>query len=251
MKKIFQPTDCLSPADLQDYINDNLTEDRRFRLENHLLDCPLCSEALEGYAAMDHITEMDFGDLYEKIDQKTKGRVIESRQRFFSWNNIAAGFIFLILASAAYLYYQGNRSATNAYQAYFENQDNSFAVRSIKENSFSKELLTGIELYNNENYQASLSFFEDYLKSKPETVEAAYYAGLSALHVGEQEMAIDWLMTVRLNSDQLYEEVTWRLAEIHLKRGDRKKAKVLLSELVKLNSGYYAEQAKNLLEVLQ
>lgn len=249
MKKIFQPSDCLSPADLRAYAEGKLTEDRRFRVENHLLDCPLCNEAVEGFQSMETIPEELFEDLYKKVDAPTAPPSGQTR-RLIPWNNIAASLLFLLVAGAAYFYYQSNDTG-NAYQAYFENQENSFAVRAIEDNRIPNALSNGLALYQDENYQASLSFFEDYLKTNPEEAEAAYYAGMSALHLGEREIAYEWLTTTRLNSENLYEEATWRLAGIHLARGEKKKAKDLLRDLTKMESGFFVERGKDLLEKLE
>lgn len=46
--KIHLPTDCLSEKMLFDYIDNKLTPKEQHVVEKHLLDCELCSDALEG-----------------------------------------------------------------------------------------------------------------------------------------------------------------------------------------------------------
>lgn len=53
MKPIFQIHQCLSEENIKGYLTNRLSEEERFRVENHLLDCPLCSDAVDGYAAME------------------------------------------------------------------------------------------------------------------------------------------------------------------------------------------------------
>lgn len=45
---IYSPTDCLSEKMLFDYIDNNLSQKERHIVEKHLLDCEMCSDALEG-----------------------------------------------------------------------------------------------------------------------------------------------------------------------------------------------------------
>lgn len=45
---IYNPTDCLSEKMLFDYIDNKLSQKERHIVEKHLLDCEMCSDALEG-----------------------------------------------------------------------------------------------------------------------------------------------------------------------------------------------------------
>ena len=45
---IYSPTDCLSEKMLFDYIDNKLNQKERHIVEKHLLDCEMCSDALEG-----------------------------------------------------------------------------------------------------------------------------------------------------------------------------------------------------------
>ncbi len=45
---IYSPTDCLSEKMLFDYIDNKLSQKERHIVEKHLLDCEMCSDALEG-----------------------------------------------------------------------------------------------------------------------------------------------------------------------------------------------------------
>ncbi len=247
MKKIFQPTKCLSQKEMEHYVKGDISDELRYTIENHLVDCPLCSEAMEGYQLMEGDSTVVFDDLFERIDAKVTAPETKAKTRSIPWNSIAAGLLFLISVSAAYVYYQ-NTNASNKYMAYFEQNDNALSTRSIDATNLTADLKGGYHLYQDKNYQGSLSFFEDYLKVNPESTTAAYYAGMSALEIGEEESAIDFLTTVRMNDDRLYEEASWRLAGIYLERGSEDKAKALLEDLVKVNNGVYFEQAKELLK---
>jgi len=48
---IFSETECLSLETIDQYINDQLSAGERQRVEKHLIDCELCSDALDGITA--------------------------------------------------------------------------------------------------------------------------------------------------------------------------------------------------------
>ncbi|MFT5166930.1 MAG: hypothetical protein ACI8P3_002162 [Saprospiraceae bacterium] len=250
MKKVFQATQCLSREEINHYLKGDVQDDLRYKIENHLIDCPLCAEAVEGYGVSDDEAEDVFNEIYQKIDTRTSTTPGIRNNRLTPWNRIAAGVLFLLTAGAAYLYYQSAPSKGN-YQAYFQNEDNTLALRSIAENTFSPDLAEGIRLYQNKKFQGSLSFFEDYIQINPESTAASYFAGLSALNIGAKENAFNLLSTVRMNDEQLYEEATWVLTGIYLDRGEVDNAKNFLQDLIKIKNGFYVDRAKELLEKLE
>ena len=50
---IFEESRCLSREVLKEYLEDTLTPEKRQAAEKHLIDCELCSDALEGYMEAD------------------------------------------------------------------------------------------------------------------------------------------------------------------------------------------------------
>lgn len=248
MEKIFTATGCLSRAEIQHYLDDALSKERRFKVENHLLDCPLCAAAVEGFESSSTAeSEGALDDLYAAIDQRTSFPATEAPTRTIRpWNRIAAAIAFLIVAGAAWLYFNQTNTDQN-YLAYFEDATVSSAVRGEGSDLLTEDLIAGVRLYEKENYQGSLSFFEDYLETQESGV-AHFYAGLSALKTGALGLAEEYLKTARLNEESLYESTTWYLVKIYLDRGESDKAKQLLQELTVVENGFYSEQAQKLLE---
>ncbi len=250
MKKIFQATQCLSREEIEHYSKGELSDDLRFKIEHHLIDCPLCSEAIEGLIGLDEEGEEVLDDLYKAIDSRASQDKLPAPKRIIPWNSIAAAILVLFTVGAAYLYFQNNQSSEN-YFAYFKEKENLLATRSIEMTDLPNELKEGIVLFNNNNFQGSLSFFEDYLTANPESTLATYYAGKSALNIGAKEKALNLLSTVRMNDDKLYEEATWVLSGVYLERGELENAKRLLRDLMKIESGFYSESAEELLNLLE
>ncbi len=250
MEKIFTARDCLSRAEIHHYLSGKLPEDQRFKVENHLLDCPLCDAAVEGFEQMDQDAENTLDELYEDINVRLGERTEAAAVRkMFPWNRIAAAILLLITAGAAWLYYQ-NSNQEQDYLAYFEDATATSTVRGRDSDLLTEDLLSGVRLYEKENFQGSLSFFEDYLKAQESPV-ASYYAGLSALKTGELGLAEEYLKVARMNKEELYESATWNLAKVYISRRERAKASQLLQDLSKIEGGFYTEKATELLQRLQ
>lgn len=65
--KVFAETTCLSLDQLKLYHEDKLTPKQKHEVENHLLDCELCSAALAGFGIV-AITAADMADVNKRID---------------------------------------------------------------------------------------------------------------------------------------------------------------------------------------
>jgi len=65
--KVFVDTKCLSLAQLKLYHEEKLTPAEKHTVENHLLECELCSEAVAGFALLP-ISAMDMTDVNKRID---------------------------------------------------------------------------------------------------------------------------------------------------------------------------------------
>ena len=68
--KVFIDSNCLSLDQLKLYHEDKLTAKEKHGVENHLLDCELCSNALLGFALIP-VTATDVADVNKRIDTLT------------------------------------------------------------------------------------------------------------------------------------------------------------------------------------
>ncbi len=251
-QSVFQGTKCLNEDEIRFYLNGTLGESSRYRVENHLLDCPLCAEAMEGFA-----NEYKFGqdqqlaELKEAIKGKTR-IVPKSREvHFWTINRIAAAILLIIIPSAAWFYW----NAQNSEKSYLAELQSSKGlienVRGGEEFPAGIQYNEGLEFYRNENYRASLFFFDYLLESEPENSIAHYFAGLSALNLGELEEAIENLSYARFNDEKYYEDATWNLVLANLGLGKKEEAKALIAELLKIEGGFYSDKAEKLLKEIE
>jgi tetratricopeptide (TPR) repeat protein len=249
MEKMFSVTSCLSRVDIEQYLAEDLSKERRFEVENHLLDCPLCSAAVEGLEGIDSEGVMNLAELYENLEERLSEPAEPATvKRMIPWNRIVAAAMLLLTVGAAWIYYQ--KTNEQSYLAYFEDAIGTSTTRGLDRELLTEDIIAGVRLYEKENYEGSLSFFEDYLETEQSAL-ANYYAGLSALETGDLGLSEEYLKTARMNNDDLYESATWFLIKVYLERGNEKEAMDLLKDLTKIENGFYAERAQNLLKEIQ
>ncbi|MEM1318755.1 MAG: zf-HC2 domain-containing protein [Bacteroidota bacterium] len=252
MKKILAPSKCLSAETLQAYLKEELDEEQRYEVENHLLDCPLCSAAVEGFAQhYDFEADAQLAELQAARPRAEVAPVVQLPRRRPWLNRIAAAMLLLIVASAALLYWQ-SQSNERLYRAYYERPGGELlaALRSAGA-SEQGDFARAIALFNEERYIESLPYFEAYLSEGVEDAAAQFYAGVAHLEAGQPAAATNYLKTARINSDQFYEEASWYLILTKVRMEEREEAKALLKELLKYEEGYYQKQAEGLLEQLK
>jgi Gram-negative bacterial TonB protein C-terminal len=101
--------DCISEAQMLDYIDKRLRPDEMHRIEKHLLDCELCADALEGLTLLKNrgrltITRQKVKEkliLHEMpIDSEMKGRVIS-----FNYKRCLAIAASLLILFAGYWWF--------------------------------------------------------------------------------------------------------------------------------------------------
>lgn len=90
--KVFIDTKCLSLEQMKLYHEDKLTSTQKHKVEDHLLDCELCSEAVMGFALLP-ITAMDMTSVNKRIDSLSGA----------SHTSILTSKIFLSIAASVML----------------------------------------------------------------------------------------------------------------------------------------------------
>ncbi len=249
-KLVFQPTNCLSQAEIRQYLIGDIDENSRYRVENHLLDCPLCAEALEGFSQESSLDpEKEIEDLKSAVIRKSKSNTQPLSAIFWTMNRIAAVLLFLVISAAVIIYWNA-QSSEKTFLADFQSSKDLIEIVRGGEDS-AAEYNEGIELYRNEYYQESLFFFENLLEVQPENSTAHYFSGLSAMKLGEMEKAIENLTYARINSEKHYEAATWHLALANLGLEKIEETKALITDLLKIEGGFYSEKAENLLKQIE
>ena len=100
---IFKDTDCLSMNLMERYAADQLPLSERQRIEKHLVDCPICADALEGLtlAGFSSDVEERIASLNNRIASATQNRAVGFWKK--SYYAYAAGFIGILIISGLLL----------------------------------------------------------------------------------------------------------------------------------------------------
>ena len=128
------------------------------------LDCPLCSEATEGFASeynFDQDEQLD--ELKRTITEKSSPASEKSIQTYWTLNRMAASILFIIVSAALVVYWSAQSNEKNFLAEFQSSKDLIESVRGAGDFPEGSQFTKGLELYRNENYQESLFFFENIL----------------------------------------------------------------------------------------
>ena len=246
---------CLTPKEITDYLEKNISEDVRFDIEHHMQDCPLCEAAVEGYASTNSaIPTPDLTAVKDKRAQQTKDSKLNQKQssetkvvplkRNFNW--LAAASVAGLLLFAGWWFGQ---SETDLFVDFHQPYDKAILATRSDNAVDNPSLAAAMEAYTNKKYSESVPLFETAKEKDPENSTIALYAGLAALENGEYSKSSLWLSEARINQPSAYGTATWYLAMTHLAEKDYPGCRNMLKQLSSSDSPYY-EKAQQLLNKL-
>jgi len=255
MNKILTNTSCLKPEQIQAYLKEDLDEDQRFDVENHLIDCPLCTDAVEGFANNYNIEDLPELDFLQTAETSTPTpAILEKLPVRKNWAmRIAASLLLLSIPIGSYLYWQSNETE-RILAANFVEEDNPIigALRSGDNSLITNPTLqNGLEAYQDKQYEASVKILTEVLNTDPENVLANYYSGMAAQKLENWEVAEKQLKITRINIPEYYDEATWQLIAVYLAQDKNNDAKNLLYELIKNDKSQFQEKALDVLKKLK
>ncbi len=98
MKNIYQHTECLTDKMLIGYHKNELLPKEMNMVENHLIDCEMCRDVLDGISEMKNIDKLPIivETLNQKIDEKTSNRRKLIGFRKLKYIGLAASIIILV-----------------------------------------------------------------------------------------------------------------------------------------------------------
>lgn len=256
MDKIFNNRACLQPQEITAYLEQSLTAEQRFAIENHLLDCPLCDAAVEGYAqanpdlAQQHLQQIQAALPSLKQPQTIVPASETKLRRLPRWRNWAAAAAAVALLITAGMIYsnQGPASAADLFAQAYAPYESPFAgTRSGGDEG--KPFADGMSAYQDGNYELALQHFNTVLAASPTASIAHLHAGMSNLQLEKTSAAIKHLSTVRLNAPVLYGSASWYLALAYLKAGEVNDCKEILHQILPAEKEQYPK-AQELLKQL-
>jgi len=258
MKEIFETTDCLNFDQIKLYVQGQLNAKDRYKVEEHLSDCELCGDALEGYASSENMETAE--TLLKKIkwpvvdsaDDSEKGKVIPIKQKpgiGLSLMKVAAILIGVVGSFVAFSLMTSDNSSidrtiASSYPVYDISKRNDSTTQQAE--PFYKAL----QLYDRKEYKESASLLSEYLLDNPQDKAAIFFHGVALLKSGQTNKAISKLEKVYLDrTSGYYLDATWFLALAKMKKGNKRQAKSLLMTLSQTGN-YYNKRASDLLITL-
>lgn len=242
---LFQDSECLTRQQVLNYLEDRLTPKEQHEIEKHLLECPLCSDAVEGaethpddYKALLEETDHLIGDSYSQ-----KKTILFNRAPLF-----AAAAVVLIGLFGVLKYTQKPLNQV-IYQKYFEPYPNTIPlIRSYQKTS---PLLQGLQFYSLNDYHNALPLLLKASESDNDSLTGSFYAGLSAQALDRFEEAMPLLRKVSNNPASPYTQpAKWYLGLIRLRQENLDEAVQIFSELSQ-EKGIYQSDSKRILKEIK
>lgn len=244
MEAMFKETTCLSLGELEAYHKGNLSGAALRRVEQHLIDCPLCDGALEGI-------NRSVDPKQDQIQLRKLGKITRTSSptlpAFF--NKAVAALLIFIIATAFLTYWQqtkGERLFTEFYTTpvYEGSQQRGSAEAIINAPIRQKAIIA----FGQKDYGQASELLEAHISNQSNDFEAIFYAGISQLEERNIEKAIQYLQRTRLNDGEQYEGATWYLALAYIRQKEYEKASFLAEEIKMSSDPIYRMKAVALLE---
>jgi tetratricopeptide (TPR) repeat protein len=239
---------CPNLDQLMEYAEDRLSSRERFRIENHLVDCEFCSEALEGFMISGDRNNIrkDIKALNKEIHRTVTARMTHN-PNWLVYYSIAA--LFLLFFVSIFYFIDRPPSYGHLYAEYFKPYPNTIPTVRGEESAGSLE--SAMAEYENEQYKESLSILQYLLKSEPANDTASFYAGISSLCLNDPQTAVVYLQTVASNrKSDFIDQAGWYLGLAFLKENNIQAAKICFEKLSS-NNGNFKGRSTELLHRLE
>lgn len=240
---------CLTPAELVAYLDETLSHSDEQRIEAHLLDCPLCDAAIQGFAAHPNkqaaLAEIEAMPLPQQA-KKMPLTLEKKKKTMLNWLYFAAAAVVICLPFG-YHWYQTN-TAIPALAAEYNMLMPAPQVTVRGENKTAQtEQEQAFATYEQADYKASFAMFKKIAADEPQNTEAAFYAGLSAMGNKDHENAAIYLEKVHLSPENPNSaDALWYLAMLQLEQNKPERALDFLNELA-ASPNSWQQKAKSLI----
>lgn len=268
LQNIFESPECLSQALMMAYANGTASDEEARKVEMHIIDCPLCEDAVDGLMMLPQ-TEMPQiiadaqQNLKKQIAEKSEvfeaegGTVIEFRPNSSSevgasspeaspsnkknpWTRyigIAATVTILALLGI----FMMRPSANSIADKYFDATviSSTRGMGTLDQAQFDK----AVELYEAKSYTKAAPLFDNV-----DSIVATYFAGNCYFNSGEYAKAEDRFKSVVTKNQTWVEHAEYNLAMTYLKLGKIEEARNLLSKIASDDQQDFQNLAKEALE---
>lgn len=241
MKTIFTSSDCLSLHQLQSYQKGKLSKLARRKVEEHLIDCPLCNGALEG--------------IEQSQDPAQDAKMIRSlsfqRRKAFRLYPIAATIAIGIIILIA-LWLRPLPDAQSLFATFYQApQPTNIQLRGTRETAAEKALQPALVAYQNKDFQSAIIILEKHIKNFPQDNQAYLWMGIAHLEEGKGQQAIQFFQELRIKDKNYYDQASWYLLLTYLKEGKQKLAQEIANDLAQSGGQEFEKELKQLQKKLK
>ena len=230
-----------------------MTREGLRQVEDHLLDCPLCSDAVEGCEeAGNHLTDdlEDFEAFSRKLPSQPGAMVRQLQPRGYLRQAIAVAAM-LTVGAFAYFSFSKSPDGPALYAKYYTAYGNDIPVSMRHANSpdVNPNFAQALTAYSDGNFSQASMLFDRAVQQQPGHEATLFFAGLSYLEANKLDKASQSLATVANGSGIYAKKANWYLVMCDLKAGKTEEAKLKLDKIVE-KSEIMVNEAKGLREEL-
>lgn len=253
-RNIFKPSHCLGQEEVRHYLDGRLSKEGLRRVEHHLLDCPLCSDAVDGFESAGvqrNFAFEDFPSFQKKMPGQSSAIVRPLIPGGFFRQAVAIAAL-LVVGLVAYFSLSGSPSGDKLYSQYYAAYENDIPINTRQpglDRPISPVFERALNAYADKQFEASIPLFEETLKLQPDNEPVRFFAGMACLETAQFEKAAWYFEPVAHDSGVYSAKAAWHLILIDLKKGEKESAKARLDEFIQ-SGGFNLEEAKELREKL-
>jgi len=226
---------------IENYYGGKLSYEEMRKVEEHIIDCSLCSDAFDGY---EFVEKNNLADDIQEINSKINSKI----ERRDNWRTIILSSAALIAFFAlSFLFNKlDENNNTLIFNKYFVPfPDVTLQSRGLNSSSSFKNAM---QLYNAENYLKAIEKF-DLLGDIYEDYHINFYNGVSNIAIGNYQKGITLLSEIANNkSNDFFAEANWYSALANLKLNMIINAKGHFA-LIENNSDYRSKIQNILMEL--
>ncbi len=250
----------MNKHELKKYLEEQLSNEEKNKLEQTYSDNPFLDEALDGLTEWKENKTISFDNLQQELDDKidkvrneqttivTKKKSI-LRMPIFRVIAVAAAIVGILFFSVNFLF-EKRKHSEKIYASYFKvltHPDG--VVRSDEASNDNNYTSQAIQYYEQENYKKAIEYYNKALEQNPNNEKNILFLGVSYLANFQPEKAIEVLKDATTTDNNYLDDRNWYLAMAYLKIKDLDNARVYFKKLSNTKS-YYTENAKEIIESL-
>lgn len=214
----------LSPEEIQEF-EVELKSNKRLQME--------VSDMLITLGSLKELRSEKLKTRLSNLESEAKVRQMKPRNMWIRW---AAAIIILAVAGYFIIANLNQSSPQEIFLAYMEPYPN--VIDPGTRGDVGTQSIEAFLLYEQGDFEAALTSFDEYLHLNPEDVEIRFYYGISALLTDENEIAEKELQTVADSDSRLENQATWYLALARIKLEKIDLARENLNSLIEGKSSY-------------